>query len=93
MAQLIPTARPGLAAGLAGRSGSGKSILAKPIQRLYVPEAGRVLVDGVDLALVDTARLRRNIGVVPWENFLFIRALRDSARRNLRRVFCSFGQI
>ena len=42
-----------------GRSGSGKSTLSKLVQRLYVPEAGRVLVDGVDLAQVDTAWLRR----------------------------------
>ena len=58
--------------------GSGKSTLAKLIQRLYVPESGRVLVDGVDLAMVDTAWLRRQIGVVLQENMLFNRSVRDN---------------
>ncbi|MGH8527252.1 MAG: ATP-binding cassette domain-containing protein, partial [Gammaproteobacteria bacterium] len=50
----------------------------KLIQRLYVPEHGRVLVDGVDLAMVDTAWLRRNVGVVLQENFLFNRSVREN---------------
>jgi subfamily B ATP-binding cassette protein HlyB/CyaB len=62
--------------GVVGRSGSGKSTLAKLIQRLYVPQSGRVLVDGVDLAMVDTAWLRRRIGVVLQENVLFHRSVR-----------------
>ncbi len=70
--------RPGDIIGLVGRSGSGKSTLAKLIQRLYVPEGGRVLVDGTDLAMVDTAWLRRNIGVVQQESFLFNRSVRDN---------------
>lgn len=64
--------------GLVGRSGSGKSTIAKLIQRLYVPEAGRVLIDGVDLAQVDPAWLRRQIGVVLQESFLFNRSIRDN---------------
>ena len=48
------------------------------MQRLYVPESGRVLVDGVDLAMVDTAWLRRQIGVVLQENVLFNRSVRDN---------------
>ena len=54
-----------------GRSGSGKSTLTKLIQRMYVPNYGRVLIDGVDLAQVEPAWLRRQIGVVLQENFLF----------------------
>ena len=50
--------------GIVGRSGSGKSTLTKLVQRLYVPESGRVLVDGNDLALADPAWLRRQVGVV-----------------------------
>ena len=64
--------------GIVGPSGSGKSTFAKLIQRLYVPESGRVLVDGVDLALVDAAWLRRQIGVVLQEDFLFNRSVRDN---------------
>ena len=64
--------------GIVGRSGSGKSTLAKLIQRLYVPQSGRVLVDGVDLTMVDTVWLRRNTGVVLQENFLFNRSIREN---------------
>ncbi|WP_105257864.1 type I secretion system permease/ATPase [Pseudoalteromonas sp. T1lg88] len=64
--------------GLVGRSGSGKSSLTKLIQRLYLPESGRVLVDGVDLALVNPTWLRQNVGVVLQENFLFNASVRDN---------------
>ena len=70
--------RPGEVIGIVGRSGSGKSTLTKLIQRLYVPAAGRVLIDGVDLALVEPAWLRRQIGVVLQENFLFNRSVREN---------------
>src|SRR5260370_13359339 len=72
------TVPPGQIVGIVGASGSGKSTLAKLIQRLYIPESGRVLVDGVDLALVDIAWLRRQIGVVLQENVLFNRSVRDN---------------
>jgi len=64
--------------GIVGSSGSGKSTLAKLVQRLYVPESGRVLVDGVDLTMVDPAWLRRQVGVVQQENILFNRTVRDN---------------
>ena len=56
---------PGKVIGIVGRSGSGKSTIAKLIQRLYVPERGRVLIDGIDLAQIDPAWLHgtRRIGV------------------------------
>ena len=64
--------------GVVGRSGSGKSTLTKLIQRLYVPESGRVLIDGHDIATVDGATLRRQIGVVLQENVLFSRSVREN---------------
>jgi subfamily B ATP-binding cassette protein HlyB/CyaB len=69
---------PGKVIGIVGRSGSGKSTIAKLIQRLYVPERGRILVDSVDLAQVDPAWLRRQVGVVLQENFLFNSSVRDN---------------
>ncbi|MEO5327089.1 MAG: type I secretion system permease/ATPase [Magnetococcus sp. THC-1_WYH] len=69
---------PGQIVGVVGSSGSGKSTLVKLMQRLFVPESGRVLVDGVDLIMVDPAWLRRQIGVVLQENYLFNRSVRDN---------------
>ena len=69
---------PGDVIGIVGRSGSGKSTLTKLIQRLYVPESGRVLIDGTDLALIEPAWLRRQVGVVLQENYLFNRSVRDN---------------
>jgi subfamily B ATP-binding cassette protein HlyB/CyaB len=68
----------GQVVGIVGSSGSGKSTLAKLIQRLYVPETGRIMVDGADLSLVDPAWLRRQIGVVLQENVLFNRTVREN---------------
>jgi subfamily B ATP-binding cassette protein HlyB/CyaB len=64
--------------GIVGPSGSGKSTFAKLVQRLYVPESGRVMIDGMDLAMADPAWLRRQIGVVLQENVLFNRSVRDN---------------
>ncbi|OAI93322.1 type I secretion system permease/ATPase [Pseudomonas putida] len=69
---------PGEVIGVVGRSGSGKSTLTRLVQRLYAPERGRVLLDGMDLALVDVSSLRRQIGVVLQENMLFRRSVRDN---------------
>ena len=70
--------RPGEVVGIVGRSGSGKSTLTRLLQRLYVPERGKVLVDGIDLAMTDPAWLRRQVGVVLQENVLFQRSVRDN---------------
>jgi subfamily B ATP-binding cassette protein HlyB/CyaB len=64
--------------GIVGPSGSGKSTLTKLVQRLYVPDEGRVLVDGSDLALVDPAWLRRQVGVVLQDSILFNRSIREN---------------
>ncbi len=65
----------GQVVGIVGPSGSGKSTFTKLLQRLYIPEAGQVLVDGIDLSQVDPAWLRRQIGVVLQENLLFNRTV------------------
>jgi subfamily B ATP-binding cassette protein HlyB/CyaB len=64
--------------GVVGRSGSGKSTVAKIIQRLYLPESGRVRIDGTDLSLADPAWLRRQLGVVLQQNTLFGRSIREN---------------
>jgi ATP-binding cassette, subfamily B, bacterial HlyB/CyaB len=69
---------PGQMVGIVGPSGSGKSTFAKLVQRLYAPESGRVLIDGMDLAVADPAWLRRQIGVVLQENVLFNRSVREN---------------
>ena len=69
---------PGQIIGIIGRSGSGKSTLTKLVQRLYVPSAGKVLIDGIDISLIDAAQLRRQIGVVLQDNWLFNRSVRDN---------------
>ncbi|MFZ6645675.1 type I secretion system permease/ATPase [Undibacterium sp. TJN25] len=68
--------------GIVGRSGSGKSTLTKLVQRLYVPDRGRVLIDGQNLAIIDTTSLRHQIGVVLQENTLFARSIRDNIAIN-----------
>ncbi|MBF0461657.1 MAG: type I secretion system permease/ATPase [Magnetococcales bacterium] len=70
--------RPGEVIGIVGRSGSGKSTLTRLVQRLYVPDRGRVMVDGQDIAIIDTTSLRHQIGVVLQENTLFTRSIRDN---------------
>ena len=68
----------GTSLGIVGSSGSGKSTLLKLLQRMYIPQAGRILVDGVDIAQIDPAWLRRQIGVVLQENILFSRSIREN---------------
>jgi subfamily B ATP-binding cassette protein HlyB/CyaB len=64
--------------GIVGPSGSGKSTLTKLVQRLYVPEAGRILIDGIDLTVADVSWLRRQVGSVLQENVLFNRSIREN---------------
>ena len=64
--------------GVVGPSGSGKSTLAKLLQRMYSPQSGRVLIDGVDLNLADSAWLRRQVSVVLQDNILFNRTVREN---------------
>jgi len=64
--------------GFVGPSGSGKSSLAKLVQRLYSPYEGQVMLDGVDIAQLDPSWLRRQIGVVLQENILFNRTIHEN---------------
>lgn len=64
--------------GVVGRSGSGKSTLSKLVQRLYIPEAGKISIDGLDLSLVNQEQLRRQIGIVLQENFMFNGTVREN---------------
>jgi ATP-binding cassette, subfamily B, bacterial len=62
---------PGMLVGVVGRSGSGKSTLSKLLQRLYVPEAGRIAIDGYDVKSADLHSLRSQMGVVLQEDYIF----------------------
>ena len=70
----------GMKVGIVGRSGSGKSTLTKLIQRLFLPENGRILIDGVDIAQVEPAWLRRQIGVVLQDSKLFSGTVEENIR-------------
>ncbi|MBL0420467.1 type I secretion system permease/ATPase [Ramlibacter sp. AW1] len=69
---------PGEIIGMVGTSGAGKTTLLRLLQRLYTPERGRVLIDGMDLSQCDPAWLRRQLGVVSQDAVLFHRSVRDN---------------
>ena len=70
----------GLRVGIVGRSGSGKSTMTKLIQQLYIPDAGRIRIDGVDIAQVEPAWLRRQIGVVLQDSMLFSGTIEENIK-------------
>jgi len=70
--------RAGEVIGLVGRSGSGKSTITRLIQGLHLPQSGLIRFDGVDIRELDLAHLRRSIGVVLQENFLFHGSVREN---------------
>jgi len=72
--------RAGETVAFVGPTGAGKSTLAKLVTRFYDPTAGQVLIDGHDLREVRIESLRRQLGVVPQEPFLFAGPLRDNIR-------------
>jgi ABC-type multidrug transport system fused ATPase/permease subunit len=69
---------PGTTVALVGHTGAGKSTIAKLLARFYDPRAGRVTVDGTDLRGVTQASLRRQLGIVPQEGFLFGGSIADN---------------
>ena len=70
--------RPGETVALVGATGSGKSTVAKLITRFYDPSSGSVLIDGHDVRNVTLASLRRQLGIVPQEPFLFAGTIRHN---------------
>ncbi|WP_027340939.1 ABC transporter ATP-binding protein [Hamadaea tsunoensis] len=72
------TIRPGETIACVGPTGAGKSTLAKLVNRFYDPQSGAVRIDGHDLRDITLASLRRQIGVVPQEPFLFAGSIRDN---------------
>ena len=69
---------PGELIGIVGSSGSGKSTLTKLLQRFYVPNRGKILLDGIDLSTLDVSWLRRQFGVVLQDSTLFNRTIHDN---------------
>ena len=69
--------------GIVGSTGSGKTTLVKLLQRLYVPEKGRIFIDGIDISVADSSWLRRQIGVVIQDGVLFNRSIRDNIALNV----------
>ena len=68
----------GTTVALVGHTGAGKSTIAKLIARFYDPTDGRITIDGVDLRDVSQASLRRQLGIVPQEGFLFAGSVADN---------------
>ena len=77
--------------GIVGRSGSGKSTISKLIQRLYIPENGKITIDGIDIAMINPWQLRKQIGVVLQENFMFNGSVRENI--SIHMPGASFEQI
>ena len=69
---------PGQTLALVGATGAGKSTFAKLVARFYDPQQGTVRVDGHDLRLVQQRALRRQLGIVPQEGFLFSGSVREN---------------
>ncbi|MDR3214584.1 MAG: ABC transporter ATP-binding protein/permease [Azoarcus sp.] len=72
------TIRPGEKIGLVGRSGAGKSTIVNLLLRFYDPEAGRILIDGQDIAGVTQDSLRAQVGMVTQDTSLLHRSVRDN---------------
>ena len=76
--QLSFSVEPGERVGILGRIGSGKSTIARLLIGLYEPAEGAVLMDGTDIRQIDPADLRRNVGYVAQDNYLFFGSVRDN---------------
>ncbi|HMM30583.1 MAG TPA: ABC transporter ATP-binding protein [Clostridia bacterium] len=74
------TARPGQTVAILGSTGSGKTSLVQLLQRLYTCTKGEILVDGVNLNDIERGHLRKNIGIVLQEPFLYSRTIMENIR-------------
>ncbi len=74
------TAEPGQTVALVGHTGSGKSTITHLIAKFYLPTDGELLIDGRDIRQLDTGTLRRHLGIVQQQNFLFTGTLLDNIR-------------
>jgi len=83
--------RPGELVALMGPSGCGKSTLAKLLQGFYVPTAGRIRIDGIDLTHYSANELRSRFGVVPQETVLFSGSVLENLQ--MANPFATFEQI
>ncbi len=89
----------GTTVALVGHTGAGKSTIAKLLARFYDPSEGRITIDGVDLRDVTQRSLRRQLGIVPQEGFLFAGSVaeniafgrRDATREEIERVSRALG--
>jgi ATP-binding cassette subfamily B protein len=89
----------GTSVALVGRTGAGKSTIAKLIARFYDPREGRITIDGHDLREVEQRSLRRQLGVVPQEGFLFAGTVAeniafaqpDASREQVERAAAAVG--
>lgn len=78
LAEVSLTVEPGQVVGIVGRTGSGKSTLAMLLLRLYDSPEGTVFYDGIDIRTIRLDELRRQIGYVPQDNFLFSLSIADN---------------
>ncbi|WP_026355181.1 peptidase domain-containing ABC transporter [Massilia niastensis] len=83
--------RQGSVVGIVGRSGSGKTTITKVLHGLYTIQEGIVRFDGVDAREIDLSHLRRQVGVVLQENFLFHGSVRDNIAATMPEA--SFEEI
>ena len=74
------TAKRGETVAILGSTGSGKSSLVQLLQRLYTCRSGEILIDGVNINDIERHHLRRNIGIVLQEPFLYSRTIMENVR-------------
>jgi ATP-binding cassette subfamily B protein len=83
--------RPGQMIGVVGPSGSGKTTFVRLLQGLYLPNSGTISFDGHDIREIDTQHLRRSIGVVVQESFMFRGTVRDNIA--MKKPEADFSEI